>query len=106
MNEAYEWCQDYKSKHPCVCCGESDPAKLQFHHRKPWEKSFTIGTAVRAGLPLSDIFNESAKCDIVCKDCHVEIHREWERTGFWPRKPRFFLKHNIEDYADFLARPA
>lgn len=88
MNEAYTAVHDYKSKHPCVCCGEEDPAVLEFHHKNPWDKKFTIGTAVRQNMPLSLIFEEAAKCEIVCKPCHIDIHRKWEATGVGPSRKK------------------
>lgn len=58
----------------CVKCGYNKClAALTFHHRDPTEKDFTI----------SDIFNmiswrrlkrELLKCQIVCANCHAEIH--------------------------------
>jgi hypothetical protein len=74
--EMSEWLQDYKATHPCVDCGESDPACIQFHHRNPAEKEFNLADAVRRGWSINKILREIAKCDIVCANCHLKRHRD------------------------------
>lgn len=83
---ARAWVRRYKQDHPCTECGETDTHRLEFHHRDPLTKSFAIGTAVRQDRSLTEIMNEAAKCDIVCTDCHKDIHRRWEAIGYWPRR--------------------
>lgn len=98
-NLARDWVRHYKQTHPCTECGETEFYKLEFHHRNPFEKSFAIGTAVREGRSLQDIFQEAAKCDIVCTDCHKEIHEYWKAIGYWlPREINawFPKKHLVE----------
>jgi len=38
----YEYLQQIKAKAGCRHCGENHPAVLQFHHRKPEEKTFDV----------------------------------------------------------------
>ena len=70
-----EWIDDYKSTHPCVHCGESHPACLDFHHRNPSEKTLTISLAI-ARASLERIQMEVAKCDILCANCHRKLHHK------------------------------
>jgi hypothetical protein len=48
---------------------------LDFHHRDPTKKSF--GLSVR-GLCVSwaRVKAEVAKCDLLCHNCHAEVHAE------------------------------
>lgn len=58
------------AKHPCIDCGETNPAILEFDHRDPSQKSFTIGQHLGATTPMHKIWVEIAKCDIRCVGCH------------------------------------
>lgn len=58
----------------CQRCGYSKCAQaLIFHHRDPAEKDFTI-----SGVSWSwdRIKNELDKCDLLCSNCHIELHSE------------------------------
>jgi hypothetical protein len=67
------WIYTIKSR-PCEQCGRSfSPRKMEFHHRDPAEKAFTIG--VGRGRTCSALLVEMAKCDVLCRGCHVEVHR-------------------------------
>jgi hypothetical protein len=54
--------------HPCPC-GESDPVVLEFDHVRG-EKSFNISDAARWGWSMERVFEEVAKCDVLCANCH------------------------------------
>jgi hypothetical protein len=56
--------------HPCVDCGESDPVVLEFDHRDPAAKSFSIGDALGKTWQWEKIAAEIAKCDVRCANCH------------------------------------
>ena len=62
----------------CVDCGETHPACLDFHHRDPKQKSFSIG---KEGVKFSKerILAEIAKCDVLCANCHRKRH--WRNSG-------------------------
>lgn len=77
---AKEWYKNLKAESECLWCGEDHPATLEFHHRNPEEKVMSVASMVHKGLPLKDIFNEVAKCDILCSNCHRIWHYE-ERQG-------------------------
>lgn len=58
----------------CIKCGYDKCVEaLQFHHIDPNKKEF--GLSVR-GLTRSykALLKEAKKCDLVCANCHAEIH--------------------------------
>ena len=60
----------------CIRCGYNKyPEVLEFHHRDQKQKLFGIG---QGGLTRSweRIRTEIEKCDILCANCHREIHVE------------------------------
>lgn len=70
----------YKLENPCVDCGETDPIVLEFDHLD--NKEFNVGEAGHKGFSWERILKEIAKCEIVCRNCHVR--RTWRRAG-WTR---------------------
>lgn len=72
--------QDHLLTHPCVDCGESDPVVLDFDHRNPEEKEFSIGHATRRLVSISRLKREMEKCDVRCANCH---RRRTHREGHW-----------------------
>lgn len=65
--------QDLKSDLSCSKCGENHPAVLDFHHRDPQEKEFSISYAVRS-LSKEKLQKEIEKCDVLCSNCHRKLH--------------------------------
>lgn len=59
---------------PCLDCGQTyPPFVMDFDHRDPAEKSFSISQAVRGGMSEAAwdrVETEIAKCDLVCANCH------------------------------------
>jgi hypothetical protein len=61
---------NYLKAHPCVDCGETDPAVLEFDHVRG-EKVATVYTlAVHHCRQWEVVEAEIAKCDIRCVNCH------------------------------------
>jgi hypothetical protein len=60
--------RDYKAKNPCIDCGERDPIVLEFDHRDPSQKLFSIAS-LRMGT-IDRLKTEISKCDIRCANCH------------------------------------
>lgn len=56
----------------CKICGESNFFKLTFHHRNPNEKEFKISDYINSRW--SRLKSELNKCDLLCQNCHREIH--------------------------------
>lgn len=59
----------------CIKCGVKD--NLDIHHKNPELKEFTIGTRM-ASAPLSVMYEELDKCELLCRDCHIDHHRQKE----------------------------
>lgn len=68
------WLKEIKANLACSECGETHPACLDFHHRNPAEKVFTIANAVQLGLSRARLEAEIAKCDVLCANCHRKKH--------------------------------
>jgi hypothetical protein len=67
--------QEIKQKAGCVSCPENHPACLGFHHRVPEEKLFTIAHAIsHGGIGKEALLAETAKCDVICANCHKKHH--------------------------------
>jgi DNA-binding CsgD family transcriptional regulator len=63
----------------CEICGyDKCKRSLDFHHRDPNEKDFGIGHS--KVLNWDKIKKELDKCDLVCRNCHGEIHDEWDKN--------------------------
>ncbi len=57
----------------CIHCGYSkNHSALDFHHRDPDEKDVEW-TKLRL-RSWASILKELEKCDLVCRNCHAEIH--------------------------------
>lgn len=57
----------------CTTCGYNEySCALQFHHVNPKEKSFHIGD--RCNMSLEKLKPELDKCQILCVNCHNELH--------------------------------
>jgi hypothetical protein len=60
----------------CVRCGYADCQQaLCFHHRDPAEKEFSIGEGNKIWR-LEQAIKEIEKCDLLCLNCHAEVHDE------------------------------
>jgi len=77
----------------CIKCGYNKCIGcLEFHHRDPEEKEFTIGRNHRS---YKNMKKEADKCDLLCSNCHREFH--WEE-GQLKRDIRIEkLRHAVEN---------
>ena len=67
----------------CIVCGYNRCERaLVFHHRDPSEKRFALSRTGMTHTP-AEIAAEVAKCDLLCANCHAEVH-EAERLGLEP----------------------
>lgn len=65
-------CIEYKGG-KCIICGyDKCNRSLDFHHRNSDEKDFEIGSSKI--LNWNKIKIELDKCDLLCKNCHGELH--------------------------------
>lgn len=61
----------------CQNCGYDKCLRaLSFHHRNPEEKLFTMDTRMIRGRKWETVLAEAEKCDLLCANCHMEIHAE------------------------------
>lgn len=68
-----EFCVNYKGG-ACELCGyKKCLAALEFHHKDPSKKDFVISKS-RLKKMNEETMNELNKCQLVCANCHREIH--------------------------------
>lgn len=60
---------DYWKEHPCVDCGETHPATLQFDHKG--NKKMPVAKMI-ASYPWATVKAEIEKCDVRCANCHMK----------------------------------
>lgn len=77
-------------KRPCEKCGENRLYVIQFHHRDPSEKLFTIGTLTKKSDEL--ILDEVQKCVCLCANCHSEFHWIYGKN---PKEPLIALNEYL-----------
>lgn len=61
----------------CQKCGyDKCEGALQFHHRDPKEKEFTLSQVNlnNTNFSIDIMYKEVDKCDLLCANCHAEIH--------------------------------
>ena len=59
----------------CEQCGYSKSLRaLTFHHRDPEYKSFHLNVRILSQRSMKSILEELSKCDLLCFNCHMELH--------------------------------
>ena len=88
-NDYARWLWQFKDV-PCKRCGgKFHPVSMDFHHRDPVEKVFSLGnTNEQSYRSECELLAEIAKCDVVCANCHrvithMEARNKSERTIQW-----------------------
>lgn len=56
----------------CICGYDKCPSALEFHHKNPKEKEYSLGENTNIGFEKAT--QEIKKCILVCANCHREIH--------------------------------
>jgi len=65
----------------CIKCGyKKYPEVLEFHHRNPAKKDFNISKKGHC-RSWDRISKEIEKCDLLCANCHREIHAELNKLA-------------------------
>jgi len=72
--EKKEWLLNYKSTHPCITCGESNPVCLDFHHPGGCPKNEIRSICEMLNYQKETILKAISKCEILCCNCHRKIH--------------------------------
>lgn len=68
-----QWMQELKESLVCIRCGENRWPCIDFHHRDPNEKEYSISRMIRR-CSKEKILAEIAKCDVLCSNCHRIEH--------------------------------
>jgi len=76
--ELKDYIEKYKREHKCVRCGCTDWRVLEFHHRNPADKKFSIFFAIHNRYSIPAVQREIDKTVVVCANCHRIIHWLWE----------------------------
>lgn len=59
----------------CEICGyNKNIAAFDFHHRNPKEKEHQLDIRTLANSSMEWVLSEFNKCDLLCANCHREIH--------------------------------
>jgi len=67
-------CIEYKGG-KCISCGYNKcQAALEFHHRNPKEKDFSLRDIPGKTVLTDKVKKELDKCDLLCSNCHKEKH--------------------------------
>ena len=61
----------------CKKCSKYDPAIMCFHHTDPKTKEYNINELT--SYRYSRLVNEAEKCELLCCNCHSEIHSNIEK---------------------------
>ena len=61
----------------CKCGYNKNYAALEFHHKNPDDKKFQLDLRSLSNRSWDVIVEESKKCELVCSNCHREIHYSW-----------------------------
>lgn len=77
---AMDYVYTYLLTHPCVDCGESRIACLEFDHQR--DKQRQISNMVSGGFNPAAIQLEIDKCEVVCANCH---HVRTAKSQGWYR---------------------
>lgn len=65
-----------KNEGKCSNCPEDAATCLEYNHRNPATKTFTIGHAARLRYKLEEVIKEIELCDLLCANCHRIWHIE------------------------------
>ncbi len=68
--EVFNYVKQYLLENPCVDCGESDIAVLEFDHNGKIPKFKAVSSIISNGYPIWKIKEEINKCDVRCANCH------------------------------------
>jgi hypothetical protein len=59
----------------CELCGyNKNLSSLCFHHRDPSQKLFNLDASNMANRSLKSLLFEASKCQLLCMNCHSELH--------------------------------
>jgi len=65
--------REFMKQQKCNKCGFNDYRALQWHHKDPSTKSFTIASQA-AHTSWDKLISEINKCECLCANCHFILH--------------------------------
>ena len=68
----HDWFRKLKENYPCDNCGVFHTAIIEFHHKDPKKKKFSV--ASYQSKSKKDVLAEIKKCTPLCKNCHAILH--------------------------------
>jgi hypothetical protein len=74
------WLIEYKSKLECKNCGESRWWVLDFHHVDPKQKEYNLANLAK-DKGKKAFLKEVKKCDVLCSNCHRDLHHRLRKEG-------------------------
>jgi len=94
----------YKLLEGCLDCGVKDTRVLEFDHRNPNAKSFTISSQ-HYRRSTGTFQRELDKCDVVCANCHhIRDHARGGTSTKYPEMIEKILKECKTRYDEFISR--
>ena len=73
LKKIHEWINNYKLSKGCSICGYNKCAEaLDFHHIN--DKDIGISRLINKDKSIKRIKKEIDKCNILCANCHRELH--------------------------------
>ncbi len=70
---------DYKGGKCEICGYKKCLGALHFHHRNTKTKEYTISAKLACSIKI--LKKEVDKCDLICSNCHAELHWEEQKNG-------------------------
>lgn len=90
----------------CSSCGyNKNYAALAFHHREPKKKSFALDLRTCSNKSWESLLKEAEKCDLVCMNCHMEIHHPELDAESSRNKINEFIEFNEAEVNQHLLEP-
>jgi len=90
----------------CQVCGyNKNYSALAFHHKDPKQKSFALDLRTCSNKSWESLLEEAAKCDLVCMNCHMEIHHPDLDAESSHNKMNEFIQFNQTEVNQHLLEP-
>lgn len=71
-----KWVDSLKENKSCCFCKEDCQACLDWHHKRPSNKSFSIGSVKgKNRVSKARVLAEIKKCRLICSNCHRKLHK-------------------------------
>lgn len=70
-----QWFVDFKSTLSCNRCGENRWWVLDFHHKNPQNKEYSL-SGLASNVSKETFFKEVEKCEVLCSNCHRDHHHK------------------------------